>query len=434
MVVEYVRLTLSVMIMLIGVWLSSDILFEEKSRKDIKGIILIVLSSLLVSIFNMDKSAGMTDFTKIIIVFIITVLLNKGRYKIRISDSILGSVTVYANILMSEVVVQIILSLLNQMIEIDLLNLKYTIIVSLMTDVIALMIMILLKRKYLKLYKRVQNINPSLVTTILTIFLVIIVVSGIIPLKRLEFGIDMLIVIVLIVGFFIIGLYIIMERVEMDQIIGKYKQLSDYAKVNEGLLEDYRVTCHENKNHLIIIDNMIPKNNKKAHEYIKSILDNENMNKYYFINELGNIPLTELKGFINYKLMEMLNEGINLQINISEQIKRSKLRKLTLKEKEDLYNIVGVLLDNAYEASTESKEKEVILEMYKEKSNIVIMIANTYRGEVKIDKISEYGYTSKGRNHGTGLYIVEKIITKNQRFTKETSLMDNYFIQFIRIK
>lgn len=434
MVVEYVRLTLSVMIMLIGVWLSSDILFEEKSRKDIKGIILIVLSSLLVSIFNMDKSAGMTDFTKIIIVFIITVLLNKGRYKIRISDSILGSVTVYANILMSEVVVQIILSLLNQMIEIDLLNLKYTIIVSLMTDVIALMIMILLKRKYLKLYKRVQNINSSLVTTILTIFLVIIVVSGIIPLKRLEFGIDMLIVIVLIVGFFIIGLYIIMERVEMDQIIGKYKQLSDYAKVNEGLLEDYRVTCHENKNHLIIIDNMIPKNNKKAHEYIKSILDNENMNKYYFINELGNIPLTELKGFINYKLMEMLNEGINLQINISEQIKRSKLRKLTLKEKEDLYNIVGVLLDNAYEASTESKEKEVILEMYKEKSNIVIMIANTYRGEVKIDKISEYGYTSKGRNHGTGLYIVEKIITKNQRFTKETSLMDNYFIQFIRIK
>lgn len=434
MVVEYVRLTLSVMIMLIGVWLSSDILFEEKSRKDIKGIILIVLSSLLVSIFNMDKSAGMTDFTKIIIVFIITVLLNKGRYKIRISDSILGSVTVYANILMSEVVVQIILSLLNQMIEIDLLNLKYTIIVSLMTDVIALMIMILLKRKYLKLYKRVQNINSSLVTTILTIFLVIIVVSGIIPLKRLEFGIDMLIVIVLIVGFFIIGLYIIMERVEMDQIIGKYKQLSDYAKVNEGLLEDYRVTCHENKNHLIIIDNMIPKNNKKAHEYIKSILDNENMNKYYFINELGNIPLTELKGFINYKLMEMLNEGINLQINISEQIKRSKLRKLTLKEKDDLYNIVGVLLDNAYEASTESKEKEVILEMYKEKSNIVIMIANTYRGEVKIDKISEYGYTSKGRNHGTGLYIVEKIITKNQRFTKETSLMDNYFIQFIRIK
>jgi len=433
MIIEYIGLSLSVMIMLIGVWLSSDILFEDKSKKDKKGVFLVILSSLLVSIFNIDKKAGMTDFTKIIIVFIITILLNKSRYKIRISESIIGSVIVYANILMSEVVVQIILLILNQMIEIDLLNLKYTILTSLMTDVIALMIMIILKRKYLKLYQKIQNIDSGLITTVLTIFLVIIVVSGIIPLKRLEFGIDMLIVIILIVGFFIIGLYIIMERVEMEQIEGKYKQLSDYAKVNEGLLADYKMNNHENRNHLIVIDNMIPKSNKKVHEYIKSILDNENMDKYYFINELKNIPITELKGFINYKLMEMLSKGIKLEINISEEIGKSKLRKLTLKEKDALYNIVGVLLDNAYEASKESKEKEVILEMHKEKSIVVMMIANTYQGEVELDKISEYGYTTKGENHGTGLYIVEKMISKHQRFTKETSLIDHYFIQSISI-
>ena len=434
MVEEYIVMALSVVIMLIGVWVSSDILFEEKSKKGIKGIVWLILSSMMISIFNMDKSAGITDVTKIIIVFIITTLQNKDRYKRRISDSIIGSAIVYANILMSEVVVQIILSLLNQIIEIDLINLKYTIIASLMTDIITLMIIILLKRKYLKVYQRIQNIDTKLITTILTIFLVIIIVSGIIPLKRLELGIDMLIVIILIVGFFTIGLYIIMERVEMDRIVEKYKQLSDYAKVNEGLLEDYRVTSHENRNHLIVIDNMVPKSNKKVHEYIKSILDNGEMNKYYFINELKNIPITELKGFINYKLMEMLNEGINLQINISEQIKKSKLRRLTLKEKDDLYNVVGILLDNAYEAARESKEKELVLEMHKEKSTVVIMIANTYQGEIEIEKISEYGYSSKGRNHGTGLYIVEKIITKNQRFQKETSIMENYFIQSIRIK
>jgi len=62
------------------------------------------------------------------------------------------------------------------------------------------------------------------------------------------------------------------------------------------------------------------------------------------------------------------------------------------------------------------------------------MIANTYRGKVEIDKISEYGYSSKGKNHGTGLYIVENIIVKNKKFTKETSLMDNYFIQTIKIQ
>lgn len=431
MVGEFIGTLIASIIMLVAFWFSSDILFEEKSKKDIKGIIILIIGSIIITMLNMNQ----LGFLKIIIIFVMLTLFYKNCYRIKMTDSVIGSALIYANVLVSELLVEIILSIVQEMTGIEILTIPgANIVIPTVISINSVIVLKILKNKYLKLYRKIQNKETIMASVILSVFIVFVVLSGIIPLKELKFGLEMLVVAFLMIGFFAIGLYIVFERIEKEKEIEKYTQLSDYAKINERLLEDYRVNYHENKNHLIVIDNMVPKSNKEVHEYIRSILNDTNMNKYYFINELRNIPITELKGFINYKLMEMLNEGINLQINISEQIKRSKLRKLELKEKDDLYNIVGVLLDNAYEASRKSKEKEVIVEIHKEKSTVVIIIANTYRGKVEIDKISEYGYSSKGRNHGTGLYIVEKIITKNKRFTQETSLMDNYFIQTIRIK
>ena len=132
--------------------------------------------------------------------------------------------------------------------------------------------------------------------------------------------------------------------------------------------------------------------------------------------------------------MTMINENMDLQINVSPEIKNSKLMDLSQKDKIDLYNITGVLLDNACDASKESKERQVVFTMYKEREDIVMMIANTYQGEIDVNRVSEYGYSTKGKNHGTGLYIVDKVISKNPKFTKETSIIENYFIQIIKIK
>ena len=403
---EYAQLTIAAIVMFIGCWLGADILFEEKSKKDVVGILLVIVGSLVIALFNMNKAVNELGFAKIIIIFIMMTLFFKNKYRINMSDSLIGSVIIYANIIISDLIVEIILLILGQ----------------------------ILKKRYLSLYRKIQDHDMLFVGIILLVFIIFTGISGIIPLKNLHVGIEMLVVALLTIGFFAIGIYIIFEKIERQKELEKYTQLAEYSKINEGLLEDYRVNCHENRNHLIIIDNMVPKNNKKVHEYIKSITSNRKMNKYYFINELKNIPITELKGFINFKAMEMINDDINLQINVSPEIQKSKLKNLTLKEKENLYNIIGVLLDNAYEASMETEEKEVVLHMYKEDEEIVIMIANTYQGEVDIDKVSEYGYSSKGKNHGTGLYIVEKIINKNENLEKETSLMDNYFMQTIRIK
>lgn len=433
--IEYIRMVIATFIMFVSVWIGADILFEEKSKKEFLGILMIIIGSLIVSIFNMKLLVSYIGYAKVLVVFLMMIFFFNKNYRVKTSDSLIGSAIIYANLAISELIAALIISVIERLFSVDILtSLRYGIILDLITVIISLSILKILNKKYLQLFGKIKNNDTKLVTAIMAVFVIVIIISGIIPLNDIKLGIEMILITMVIVGFIIVGAYIFLESIEKDNMLKEYEQLSDYAKANENLLEDYRVRCHESNNHLIIIDHMIPKSNKKAHEYINSLLNDHKMNKYYFINELKNIPITELKGFINFKLMIMINENMNLQINVSPEITNSKLRRLSQKDKTDLYNIVGVLLDNAYDASKESKEKEVVFTMYKEGTTIVLMVANTHKGKIDIDRISEYGYSTKGKNHGTGLYIVDKIINKNPRFTKETSTMENYFIQTIRIK
>lgn len=432
---EYVRMVVATFVMLGGVWLASDILYREKSKKDIKSILAVLLASMIISIFNINKSANFMGYTKIFLIFLMMIFFFKIKYKTKISDAIIGSIIIYANALATELITTIGILLISKIFAIDFMKIaRFSILSAIITATISILILKTFDRKYLKLFKKIQKHDTKLVTVLIIVFMIITIISGIIHLKNLNLGIEMLLVIILMIGFVIVGAYIFLESIEKDNRLKEYEQLSEYAKANESLLEDYRVRCHESSNHLIIIDNMIPKNNKKAHEYIRSLLSEHKVNKYYFINELKNIPITEFKGFINFKLMTMINENMDLQINVSPEMKNSKLKDLSQKDKIDLYNITGVLLDNACDASKESTERQVVFTMYKEREDVVMMIANTYKGEIDVNRVSEYGYSTKGKNHGTGLYIVDKVIDKNPKFTKETSVMENYFIQIIRIK
>ena len=172
---------------------------------------------------------------------------------------------------------------------------------------------------------------------------------------------------------------------------------------------------------------------KELKEYVNNLIDATEVNKYRWVNELKYIPIPELKGFINFKLMEMSNKKIDIEINVERKLKSSKMKNLKIKDKGDLYNIIGVFLDNAKEASLESKEKRVAIEMYEIDNDVHIVIANTYKGKIDIEKINEYGYSSKGKNRGTGLHLVNKIIERNRMFERTTSKMDEYFVQELTV-
>ena len=52
---------------------------------------------------------------------------------------------------------------------------------------------------------------------------------------------------------------------------------------------------------------------------------------------------------------------------------------------------------------------------------------------IDLKKIGEKGYTTKGKNHGHGIFLVKNLLSGNDKITMNTKIINNYFVQEIRI-
>lgn len=99
-----------------------------------------------------------------------------------------------------------------------------------------------------------------------------------------------------------------------------------------------------------------------------------------------------------------------------------------------LGNIIGVFLDNAIEASLNSEEKKIGIEIYKNKKNVELLISNSYNNKLDIKKIGFISYSTKGKNRGHGLLLVNNIIKNSKIFENEKVITDELFIQKLTVK
>ena len=102
----------------------------------------------------------------------------------------------------------------------------------------------------------------------------------------------------------------------------------------------------------------------------------------------------------------------------------------------DFSRILGILLDNAIEASSECEEKHIRLMFRESRKNHtqIICIENTYNNkDVDIKTIFEKGVSGKSNHTGIGLWEVNEIISNNNNIVLHTSKEDRYFKQQLEI-
>lgn len=120
----------------------------------------------------------------------------------------------------------------------------------------------------------------------------------------------------------------------------------------------------------------------------------------------------------------------DIQINLDVML---DLNKLNIKIYE-LTRILGILLDNAIEASKECNEKNINISFKQDKQKQMLIVENTYNNkQVSIDKIFEKDFTTKPHNTGLGLWEVRKILNKNSNLNLHTSKNNDYFSQQLEI-
>lgn len=131
-----------------------------------------------------------------------------------------------------------------------------------------------------------------------------------------------------------------------------------------------------------------------------------------------------------YYIADEQNIQINLDVflDLNEIEQHMKIYEFT--------RILGILLDNAIEASKECNEKTINVTFRKEetKHRLLIIIENTYSNKnIDTDKIYEKGYSTKKGNTGLGLWKIREILKKNNNLNLFTTKNNELFKQQFEI-
>lgn len=282
--------------------------------------------------------------------------------------------------------------------------------------------------KIINIFKKNNNFIKYLYVFIIIIY-IIILKNGLEFLLKSNYYINVL----FIIGIVVILTIIIKNESKYEQLKEENRQMLNYVTKYERIITAQGKTNHEFKNQLMVIRGYAQMHSDKIIDYIDEIVEDSNKaGSSYLISQLNNFPDGGIKGLLYYKLSIMEDENINYTINVEKGVK-TKLKTLSTNNYKNITKILGVLLDNAIDASKKSKTKKINISVIKDKKNIVFKIYNTYKGKIDIEKVGT-GYTSKGKGHGYGLRLVKDIISEDKVFNISHNLEDNYFVSSLYIK
>ena len=129
-----------------------------------------------------------------------------------------------------------------------------------------------------------------------------------------------------------------------------------------------------------------------------------------------------------YYKADELGIKINLEIFLDLNTLKIKIYELT--------RILGILLDNAIEATLDCSEKVINVIMRKDDTHHrqLIIIENSYSNKnINLDKIFEKSYSTKPNNTGLGLWEVRQILKKNNNLNLYTTKDNKFFKQQLEI-
>lgn len=233
-----------------------------------------------------------------------------------------------------------------------------------------------------------------------------------------------------LLAYFIISIYSLNRTTKLEVTT---KNLEEVKLYNQSLIilhDNVRGFKHDFNNIIQSIGGYIDNDDMigLSNYYSQLIVDCQRVNNLTNLNpESINNPAIYAILASKYLKADELGIQINLDVFLN-------LNKLNMKIYE-FTRILGILLDNAIEASSKCDEKIVKVEIRKDfKANRqILIISNTYNNkEVDTDKIFEKGYTSKTDNkhsHGLGLWEVRQILKKNNNLNLFTSKDDKFFKQ-----
>ena len=163
--------------------------------------------------------------------------------------------------------------------------------------------------------------------------------------------------------------------------------------------------------------------------YLELEKDCERVNNLYILNP-DSINNPGIYNLLTSKYHEATEKGIDVTIYYL-----LNLDELNMKIYE-FARILGILLDNAIEASEKSSEKIINISFRRDSKNNrdVISVENSYSNkDVDTEAIFNKGFSEKENHSGLGLWEVRKILSKNNNVNLFTNKTNDLFKQQLEI-
>ena len=295
-----------------------------------------------------------------------------------------------------------------------------------------ILISIVFKKKITSVFN-LENIDKYFILLILVGYLAFIILFFMFILNYIN-NYNYIVYLFIILFLIIIVFNLIKYKIQIYNKIKEYSTLLKFMKNYEDELEEKRIKGHEIKNQISTIESMLKDNaNKhKLEKYVKELVDDYQDLDNVKYSDLQYLPSNGIKGFIYSKISLAVGKQIDAEVLIEKEIETSILDKLNDKDFKYLCIILGVLLDNAIEASFDSVKKKIGLEMYLINEDVLIILTNSYENR-KIDKKNIFKST-KGLERGHGLKLVRRVISQSEKFNLTTEVNLDNFTQKLIVK
>ena len=227
--------------------------------------------------------------------------------------------------------------------------------------------------------------------------------------------------------YFGLSFYSLAKIMNLVTTTQKLENEKEYNKTLHILHDSVRGFKHDFDNIVTTIGGYIKTNDMKGLEKYYSQLeeDCEKVNNLYILNpDIINNP--GIYNLLTTKYSEAVEKGIKVNLTFLLDLNNLHMKIY------EFARMLGILLDNAIEAASESDEKVLNLVFRNDSKNNrnIVLIENTYKDKnVNIDEIFNKGVTGKENHTGLGLWEVKQILKKNNNINLYTNKNDTFFSQ-----
>ncbi|EML5061596.1 GHKL domain-containing protein [Staphylococcus aureus] len=155
--------------------------------------------------------------------------------------------------------------------------------------------------------------------------------------------------------------------------------------------------------------------------------DNLQMNAIK-LNGIENLKVREIKGLITAKILRAQEMNFPISIEIPDEVSSINLNMI------DLSRSIGIILDNAIEASTEIDDPIIRVAFIESENSVTFIVMNKCADDIpRIHELFQESFSTKGEGRGLGLSTLKEIADNADNVLLDTIIENGFFIQKVEI-